>query len=284
MRTLPNNRVPSDEDLLRTKEAELAWHDSFYAVHAAQTYPDSLEEFRRFFVRDHLTPFCDGGGSWWTDARKEMIDALGDVSGKRILDYGCGYGMLGMYLGSCGAEVWGFDLSSAAAEVAKEAALRYGLRAQFEPMDATELSYPDDFFDLVVGFGVIHHVIKYPGVAGQLFRVLKPGGRATFHETLWDNPVLNFARRFTMKDADAGDARLGERDIQIFFRDFRTLTIAKYHLLYMAKRLARPSSPWWSAECQPRPFWKMVKSVDRQLLRFPPLRRYCGEVVVFVQK
>ena len=40
-----------------------------------------------------------------------MIDALGDVRGKRILDYGCGYGMLGIYLASCGAEVWGFDLS-----------------------------------------------------------------------------------------------------------------------------------------------------------------------------
>lgn len=284
MSTLPTNRAPSDDSLARMKESEFEWHNAFYAAHAPHLYPDSLEEFRRFFVRDHLTPFCDGGGSWWTDARKEMIDALGDVRGKRVLDYGCGYGMLGIYLSFCGAEVWGFDLSSAAIEVAKAAALKYALPAQFEQMDATELSYPDNFFDLVVGFGVIHHVIKYPRVGDRLFRVLKPGGTATFHETLWDNPVLNFARKFTMRDADAGDAPLRERDLRVFFRDFRTLTIAKYHLLYMAKRLAMPSSRGWSAECQPRPFWKFVKSVDQQLLRFTPLRRFCGEVVMSVQK
>ncbi len=278
------NRAPSNENLVQTRDAELAWHDAFYAGHAASVYPGSLEEFRRVFVRDHLTPFCDGGGSWWTDARKEMIDSLGDLQGKRILDYGCGYGMLGMYLGSCGAEVWGFDFSSAAIEAAKAAALKYELPAHFQQMDAAALLYPDDSFDFAVGFGVIHHVIKYPGVAEQLHRVLKPDGKAIFHETLWDNPVFNFARRFTMKEADAGDARLGERDIRLFCRNFRSVAIEKYHLLYMAKRLVK--RPWatGSGQSQSRPFWKIVRSLDKQLLRLPFLRRYCGEVVVFMQK
>ena len=65
--------------------------------------------FASFFVHHHLTPFCDGGGSWWTDARREMVDAIGDVRGKRVLDYACGFGMLGVYLSSSGADVCGFE-------------------------------------------------------------------------------------------------------------------------------------------------------------------------------
>ena len=150
--------VPSGDELVRAKAAEHAWHDKFYSANARYVYPDSLEEFRKFFVRHHLTPFCDGGGSWWTDARREMVDAIGNVRGKRVLDYACGFGMLGVYLSSSGADVCGFDLSSSAVEVAKEAALKYGLPAKFEQMDATDLAYPNGHFDLVVGFGVIHHV------------------------------------------------------------------------------------------------------------------------------
>lgn len=277
------NRVQNNDDPVYSRKAELVWHNAFYA-NTRQVYPDSLEDFRRFFVRHHLTPFCDGGGSWWTDARQEMVNGIGDVRGKRVLDYGCGVGMLGIYLSSCGAEVWGFDLSSTAIEIARETALKYAQHARFEQMDAAELTYLDNFFDLVVGFGVIHHVVKYPGVAHQLIRVLKPGGKAAFHETLWDNPIFNFARRFTMKDADAGDVRLRERDIRMFFRDFRNITIDKYHLLYMTKRLVRPSEGAPGAECQARPFWRMLKNIDKQLLRFAPLRRYCGEVVVLLQK
>ena len=50
----------------------------------------------------------------------------------RVLDYGCGFGRLGMYLALCGAQVWGFDLSGPAIETANEVARRYGLSVQFE--------------------------------------------------------------------------------------------------------------------------------------------------------
>src|SRR5271166_4914581 len=106
-------------------------------------------------------------------------------------------GRLGMYLALCGAQVWGFDLSGLAIETANEVVCRYGLSAQFEQMDAEELRYADDSFDLAIGFGVLHHVIKYPSDGSQLSRVLSPGGRAVFHETLWDNPLINLVRRFT---------------------------------------------------------------------------------------
>jgi 2-polyprenyl-3-methyl-5-hydroxy-6-metoxy-1,4-benzoquinol methylase len=265
------------------KEAEREWHDVYYKTHALEAYPETPEEFMRQFQRVELTPFCEGGWSWWADPRKEALETVGDVRGLRVLDYGCGFGRLGMYLALCGAQVWGFDLSGEAVITANQVARRYGLSAQFEQMDAEDLRYADRSFDLVIGFGVLHHVIKYPRAGSQLFRVLAPGGRAVFHETLWDNPLINFARRFTSEHADAGDAHLTDKYIREFCRDFSQVRLEKRHLLYMLKRLAKLPYSELGAPINPRPFWRAVKLLDTQILRFPPLRRYCGEVIIYLR-
>jgi 2-polyprenyl-3-methyl-5-hydroxy-6-metoxy-1,4-benzoquinol methylase len=114
----------------------------------------------------------------------------GDVNDLSVLDYGCGSGQLGIYLAMLGAEVSGFDLSPLGIDIAIWAASRYGLSCSFKAMDAEKLEYPDPCFDPVVGFGVLHHVIKHRQSAYHLARVLRPGDRAVFHETLWDNPVI----------------------------------------------------------------------------------------------
>ena len=278
------NSGRDDEQQRRIRDAEQAWHDQLYKTHAAIAYPESAEEFRRLYIKQHLTGFCDGGLSWWADARQEMLSQLGDLRGKRVLDYACGFGTLGMYLSLGGAGVWGFDLSHHAVETANRAAERYGLSAQFAQMDAANLAYPDGFFDLVVGFGVLHHVIKYPQAGPQLHRVLKPDGMGIFHETLWDNPCINFARRFTTVHSDAGDAALTERAVRSFGSDFRDIKLEKRHLLYMLKRLARLPLYDPAAPAKARPFWRVVKTLDSQLLRIGQLQRYCGEVIVFLQK
>jgi SAM-dependent methyltransferase len=267
-----------------TKEAELEWHDRYYKAHARDCYPPTLAEFEQRFKRTELTDFCEGGWSWWADLRREAIEAIGSVQGLRVLDYGCGFGSLGMYLSLRRARVWGFDLSGEATKVAGDAARRYGLSAQFAQMDAEDLRYEDNFFDLVVGFGVLHHVIKYPAAASHLYRVLKAGGRAIFIESLWDNPLINLARRFTTAEADAGDARLTEAGIYEFCGSFRDIRVEKRNLLYMLKRLASLPERGLSAPVRPRPFWRWVKSVDSNLLRFGPLRRYCGEVIIYLSK
>lgn len=268
----------------RVKEAELEWHDAWARGHARADYPPTLEEFCERFRRVELTNFCDGGRNWWADARKEALEKIGDVRGLRVLDYGCGSGTLGMYLSACGADVWGFDLSGEATKAASEAAQRYGLSAQFEQMDAEALRYPGEFFDLVVGFGVLHHVIKYSGASFHLLRVMKSGARAVFVESLWDNPLINFVRRFTTTDAEAGDAALTEAGLREFSQGFHGLQLEKRHLLYMLKRLAKPPERNLAKPLRKKAFWRWIKSLDERLLRVPQLRRYCGEVIVYLQK
>ena len=204
---------------------------------------------------------------------------LGDVRGRSVLDYGCGSGNLGVYLALQGAKVSGFDLSPEGIKIARGAAEQYGLDAKFEVMDAEELKYPDQAFDLVVGFGVLHHVIKYPAASGQLLRVMSRGARALFHETLWDNPLINQARRFTMKEENAGDAPLTASSLRKFGRDFSRVTLHRRHLLYMLKRLVKIQPGALSQPLQPRPLWKFIRAADR-LVVMAGLSRFCGEVIV----
>ncbi len=267
----------------QVKLAEQSWHDNWYRENARKEFPESPADFREFFLRVQMAPFCDGGWAYWGDARTEMLRMWGDVKDLSVLDYGCGSGQLGIYLAMLGAKVSGFDLSPLGIEIANWAASRYGLGCSFKAMDAEELDYPDQCFDLVVGFGVLHHVIKYPRSAYHLARVLKPGGRAVFHETLWDNPIINFVRRWTTEDSDAGDAHLTERSIRQFGEACARTEIHKRHIFYMLKRLAQLPERDLSQPLNPRPLWKVVKKVDQCLIPLG-LSRFCGEAIVIYTK
>lgn len=273
----------SASPISQVKLAEQSWHDNWYRENARKEFPENAADFREFFFRVQMVPFCDGGWAYWGDARAEMLRMWGDVRGRSVLDYGCGSGQLGIYLAMQGAEVSGFDLSPMGIDVANWAANKYGLSCSFKAMDAEKLEYPDQCFDLVVGFGVLHHVIKYPQSAYHLERVLKPGGRAVFHETLWDNPLINFVRRWTTEDSDAGDAHLTERSIREFGKPCARTEIHKRHIFYMLKRLASLPERDLSRPLRPRAFWKVVKKIDQGLIRLG-LSRFCGEAVVVYTK
>jgi 2-polyprenyl-3-methyl-5-hydroxy-6-metoxy-1,4-benzoquinol methylase len=271
------------QDIDDAKSLEKAWHDNWFVQHGRQEFPESPDEFRELFSRVNLEAFCDGGWAYWGDARVEMMQMIGDVRGLTVLDYGCGSGQLGMYLAMQGANVSGFDLSPAGVELANWASGKYGLNCSFRALDAEEIDYPDESFDLIVGFGVLHHVIKYPKAPSQLARVLKPGARAIFHETLWDNPLINFARRFTMESSDAGDAHLTARGLQQFGAPFAKTEVHQQNILYMLKRFSKLPVRDLSRPLVPRPFWRGVRKIDRGLMRLG-LARFCGEAVVLYTK
>ena len=275
--------MSTSEGSSAAKLSEQAWHDKWYDENARREFPDSAAEFREFFSRVQLEPFCDGGWAYWGDARTEMMRIIGDVRGLTVLDYGCGSGQLGIYLAMQGAHVSGFDLSPKGIEVANWAARKYDLNCSFRAMDAEEIDYPDGLFDLAVGFGVLHHVIKYPKSAFHLARVIKSGGRAIFHETLWDNPLINFARRFTMPDGDAGDEHLTEQAIRRFGTHFAKTEVHKRHILYMLKRFGALPDRDLSRPLVHRPFWRGVRRIDRGLTHIG-LSRFCGEAIVCYSK
>lgn len=102
---------------------------------------------------------------------------------RRVLDFGCGKGTVGIRLARIGYDVCGFDISPGNIEVARRLAVQYGLerRTRFSVQAAEHLTYDDDGFDLVIGMDILHHV-DVPAAVVQALRVLKPGGHAIFRE------------------------------------------------------------------------------------------------------
>src|SRR5271155_4614482 len=101
---------------------------------------------------------------------------LGDVSGKRILDLGCGDGWFSTILAKRGAAVTGFDISTNAVRAATRRAATNDVadRCAFATASCYALPYPDQSFDLAVGQSILHHVSDKARVAAELHRVLRP--------------------------------------------------------------------------------------------------------------
>lgn len=107
--------------------------------------------------------------------RPEMLRLAGDVSGRRILDAGCGSGPLSAALRAKGAAVTGFDVSAAMIALARK---RLGDDADLRVADlATPLPFADAEFDDVVASLVLHYLKDWAGPLAEFRRVLKPGGR-----------------------------------------------------------------------------------------------------------
>lgn len=123
-----------------------------------------------------------------------------DLRGKTILDYGCGRGEMAMkYLRNGADKVAAIDISEVYVEDLRQQAEAAGIakeRCDFRAMDAHRLDFPDASFDLIVGYGILHHLD--PRIAFQeIYRVLKPQGRVLLQEPLADNPLLKLFRKST---------------------------------------------------------------------------------------
>lgn len=107
--------------------------------------------------------------------RPAMLEIVGEVTGLRILDAGCGSGPLSQKLVDRGALVSGFDLSPAMIEIARE---RLGEHAQLRVADLNEpLDYAEDSFDVVMSSLVFHYLHNWDGALCEMRRILRPGGR-----------------------------------------------------------------------------------------------------------
>ncbi len=253
-------------------ERERAFWDERYTSFGAQTEPYSMAAFA-----DAITPAYEPGGSTGGLVHRRAYELLLEegVAGKRVLDYCCGRGKWSIHLAALGASVSGFDLSAAGVDVARQRALRDGQEIRFDVADARELPYPDSSFDVIVGISALEHVIKYGGTGDEVRRVLASDGLAVFTENLGQNPLINFARRFTMRgEEDAGDVLLTERLVREWAGGFSDVRIEGDSLLFMAKRVV-PGR---------RRLLRALHRVDCLLLSaIPSLRRYGGECVVVLR-
>lgn len=90
------------------------------------------------------------------------------------------------------------NISPSEINLAKKEACKLGTRYKPEwlEMDAHELQFDDDYFDVILGFGMLHH-LDLDIALSEIKRVLRPDGVAFFREPLDINPILTLGRFFT---------------------------------------------------------------------------------------
>ena len=98
--------------------------------------------------------------------------------GLRVLEIGCGLGSDGARFAVAGADYTGVDLTDAAIELARKRFELFSLPGTFRTEDAESLDFADASFDLVYSHGVLHHTPDTEGAVKEIYRVLRPGGRA----------------------------------------------------------------------------------------------------------
>jgi ubiquinone/menaquinone biosynthesis C-methylase UbiE len=145
---------------------------------------------------------------------RHLLELLAPRAGDRVLDLGCGTGLLCRRIAdrlnpAAGGEAVGIDAAGRMIALARRK--RGGPGCRFEAMAAERLEFPDAAFDAVVSSLFFHHVdldLKRQAL-GEALRVLKPGGRlviADMHTpTTWMGALVSHVARWFFWQPEIGE-------------------------------------------------------------------------------
>ena len=120
--------------------------------------------------------------------RLDYIDARAGLSGKQVLDVGCGGGILAESMAARGATVTGIDMGEAPLEVARLHLLESGQHVDYRQVPVEQLA--DEMpaqFDVVTCMEMLEHVPDPASVVAACATLVKPGGQV-FFSTINRNP------------------------------------------------------------------------------------------------
>ena len=120
--------------------------------------------------------------------RTNYIDAHATLAGKKVLDVGCGGGILSEAMAQRGAEVTGIDMGEAPLNVARLHALESGVSVTYRQIPVEELAEEmPGAFDVVTCLEMLEHVPDPASIIRACYKLVKPGGMV-FFSTINRNP------------------------------------------------------------------------------------------------
>ena len=147
-----------------------------------------------------IRKFEDLASRWWdlqgefkplhdiNPLRLNYINTGSPLEGKRVLDVGCGGGILSESMSHCGADVTGIDMGKAPLSVARLHALETEAEIDYQQITAEELAASDiERFDVVTCMEMLEHVPDPASVVRACAQLVKPGGQV-FFSTINRNP------------------------------------------------------------------------------------------------
>jgi SAM-dependent methyltransferase len=265
-----------DED---RKEREAAFHDRAYSDEIRRDVW-SKEDEAAFHDRAYSDEIRSG--LWSTVYRvvgssirfyRQYLESR--CEGAAVLEYGCGVTNQALFLADRGAaSVIGIDLSEVAVERGNERARSGGYDSvSFRVMDAEDLDFGDNSFDLICGGGILHH-LDLSQAYSELSRVLRPSGSAIFVEPLGHNPLINLYRDRTPELRTPDEHPLLMADVEAAEEFFGTVRTRFFHLSGLAAVPFRRLSGFHRIVAA-------LDAVDRLVFRLvPPSRKHAWMVAI----
>ena len=142
------------------------------------------------------------------DAKK--LDCL---KGLRVLDIGCGGGVLSEPLARLGATMVGVDPAEDNIAVARAHAEEQGVRVDYRAGTAEELAEAGERFDVVLAMEVVEHVVDVPQFVSTCAEMVKPGGlmfAATLNRTLKSFALAIVGAEYVLALAAARHPSMGQ--------------------------------------------------------------------------
>lgn len=225
-----------------------------------------------------------------------ILGHLGDVKDKRLLDLGCGAGENSVYFSLKGAHCTATDYSSGMVEKALKLAVANNVQIEGRTMNAMEIDFPDDTFDIIYAANLLHHLPDSTAALREMHRVLKPGGKACFWDPLRHNPVINVYRRIAteVRTTDERALDIGIiKFVQSLFREtaydtfwFATLWI--FLRFYLVERIHPNKERYWkkiiAEQRHLEPNYRRLERVDRLIKQLPFMRRFAWNLAVVATK
>jgi 2-polyprenyl-3-methyl-5-hydroxy-6-metoxy-1,4-benzoquinol methylase len=189
--------LPASADEERNwQDANRGWWESHpmrYDWKGGIPYQEFSKEFyaeidRRFFSAVELYAPCKEIPFDW------LID-FDSLRTKDVLEIGVGNGSHAQLLAEHAKSFTGIDLTEYAVKSTSERLRVFGLAGTVERMDAEQMEFADNSFDVVWSWGVIHHSANTRKIIEEMHRVLRPGGEAfvmVYHRTFWEYYVQGF--------------------------------------------------------------------------------------------
>ena len=214
------------------------------------------------------------------DWRQQSAILLGNLRGKILLDYGCGMGEEATYFAKLGAQVTAIDISTKGIEITQNRALYNGVKDSVHAyvMDCLNVQLPAESFDIVHGFGILHHVGLHAGLL-QVRQLLKPGGHAVFMEWMGNSSTVEWLKTAVYPETyysrkTKHEEPLRWADIQRESNEWSSLQTYPYHLTYRMRNK-------FPAIRRLRGFERLDSAL---LMLCPPLTHFAGGVVIHVRK
>ena len=150
----------------KIRDVEGFWNTETCGAQFVECYRDERDYFRQYRKLRYET-------EWHIP----LLIPFSELNNKKVLEIGCGNGADGAMFAINGALYTGVDLTETAIEATKKHFEIEGLNGVFQVENVEKLSFSDQCFDLVYSYGVLHHTPNPDVAIGEIFRVLKPGGK-----------------------------------------------------------------------------------------------------------